>query len=176
MRTEITLHSVPEEKPGYILILFYLAFIYGLFWIIDECLVYFFSDITNAVLIKILNKVVWIGLMFFNYLIVKHFLYLIKKQRKRPVIYPVLNISKEGIAYYPENKKAIWVDISEIQIIDSILSVTVDFDSGKDFKLNLFNTDLQKQMKQDDFEKLLEYYYKKEIYIYHTPSSCGCGC
>ncbi len=101
--------------------------------------------------------------MFLNYLIVKHFLYLIRKQTKRPVIYPVLNISKEGITYYPENRKAEWGSISEIQIIDSILSVTVDFDSKKDFKLNLFNTDLQKQMKQEDFEKLLEYYYKKKF-------------
>ncbi|CAD0220931.1 conserved protein of unknown function [Chryseobacterium sp. JV274] len=176
MRTEITLHSVPEEKPGYILILLYIAFVYGLFWVIDQCLVYFFSDVTNVILIKILNKTVWIGLMFLNYLIVKHFLYLIRKQRKRPVIYPALTISKEGITYYPENKKSEWGNISEIQIIDSILAVTVDFDSGKDFKLNLFKTDLQKQMKQEDFEKLLEYHYKKEIYTYITPSSCGCGC
>ena len=176
MRTEITLHSVPEEKPGYILILLYIAFVYGLFWVIDQCLVYFFHDITNIVLTNILNKIIWIGFMFLNYMIVKHFLYLINKQRKRPIIYPVVNISKEGITYYTDNKKAEWENISEIQIVDSVLSVAIDLDPKKDFKLNLFSTDLQKQMKQADFEKLLKYHYKKEIYTYSTPSSCGCGC
>lgn len=176
MKTECILQSVPEEKPGLVVILLYVAFIYGLFWGIDQCLGYFFYEITNEVTIKILNKILLIGFMFLNYKVVKHFLYLLRKQRERPVIYPVLNISKEGMDYYPENKEIKWGNISEIQIIDSELSVTVDFNSNEDFKLNLLNTDLQKQMTQDCFEKLLKHHYKKEVYIYNTPSSCGCGC
>ncbi|MBP2617998.1 hypothetical protein [Chryseobacterium jejuense] len=176
MKTEYILQSIPEAKPGFIVILMYVAFIYGLFWGIDQCLTYLFYGITNEIVIKILNKILLIGFMFLNYKVVKYFLYLVRKQRERPVIYPVLNISREGMNYYPENKEIEWENISEIQIIDSVLSVTVDFNPKKDFKLNLSTTDLQKQMTQDRFEKLLKYHYKKEVYIYNTPSSCGCGC
>lgn len=176
MKTECILQSVPEAKPGFIVILLYIAFIYGLFWGIDQCLGYLFYGITNEIFIKILNNILLIGFMFLSYKVVKHFLYLVSKQRKRPITYPVLNISKEGMTYYPENKEIKWGNISEIQIVDSELSVTVDFNSNEDLKLNLFNTDFQKQMTQDSFEKLLKYHYKKEIYIYNTPSSCGCGC
>lgn len=176
MKTEITLQSVPEEKPGFIAIILYVAFVYGLFWGINQCLMYFFQDITNELLIKILNNILWIGFMFLHYKVVKYFLHLINKQRKRPVIYPVLSISREGINYYTERKETDWGSISEIQIIDSILSVTVDLNPEKDFKLNLSKTNLHKQMTQEIFEKLLKYHYKKEVYIYNTPSSCGCGC
>ncbi|MCS4301676.1 hypothetical protein [Chryseobacterium sp. BIGb0232] len=176
MKTEITLQSVPEEKPGFIVIILYLAFIYGLFWVINQGLIYLFRDITNELLVKILNNIIWIGYMFLHYKVVKYFLYLIQKQRRSPVILPVLSISEMGINYYTESKKTEWKDISEIQIIDAVLSVTVDLNPEKDFKLNLSKTDLQKQMTQDSFEKLLEYHYKKDVYIYNAPSSCGCGC
>ncbi|MFP3835094.1 hypothetical protein [Chryseobacterium sp. SIMBA_028] len=176
MKTAVTLQSVPEEKPGFIAIILYVAFIYGLFWGINQCLMYFFQDITNELLIKILNNILWIAFMFLHYVIVKYFIYLINKQRKRPVIYSVLSISKEGINYYTESKEINWESISEIQIIDAVLSVTVDLNPKKDFKLNLSKTDLQKQMTLGRFEKLLKYHYKKEVYIYNTPSSCGCGC
>lgn len=176
MKTEITLQSVPEEKPGFIAIILYVAFVYGLFWGINQCLMYFFHDITNELLIKVLNNIIWIGFMFLHYKVVKYFLHLIHKQRKRPVIYPVLSISIEGINYYTESKETDWGSISEIQIIDSVLSVTVDLNPKKDFKLDLSKTNLHKQMKQEVFEKLLKYHYKKEVYIYNTPSSCGCGC
>ncbi|MGE8431940.1 hypothetical protein [Chryseobacterium joostei] len=176
MKTEITLHSVPEEKPGFIAIILYVAFVYGLFWGINQCLMYFFHDITNELLIKVLNNIIWIGFMFLHYKVVKYFLHLIHKQRKRPVIYPVLSISREGINYYTESKETDWGSISEIQIIDSVLSVTVDLNPKKDFKLSLSKTDLHTQMTQESFEKLLKYHYKKEFYIYNTPSSCGCGC
>lgn len=174
MESETTLYKSSEEKPRYVTIIFSLISAIGLLVVL--CILIYLV-FTNKNPFKILISCIVFLLMsvFFN-ASVKILIRCIK-ERIKPDEEPVrkLSISSKGIFNYKAKKQLIWEEISEIQIIDSVLSVTVDPDSEKDFQLNLSDTDIYKQMTREDFENLLRKYYKKEIHTYYTPPSCGCG-
>ncbi len=84
-----------------------------------------------------------------------------------------LKVSEEGLQYYKHLTLIEWRSITDIQIINRELSVSVGTSPALDFKLNLLDTDLEYDF--DDFCQLLnKYYYPKSIYTYETWSSCGC--
>ena len=84
-----------------------------------------------------------------------------------------LKVSEEGLHYYEHLTFIEWRAITDIQIINRELSVSVGTSPALDFKLNLLDTDLEHTY--DDFCQLLnKYYYPKSIYTYETWSSCGC--
>ncbi|TZF99800.1 hypothetical protein FW781_07685 (plasmid) [Chryseobacterium panacisoli] len=100
----------------------------------------------------------------------------IKEQRtQEEEAVEILSITKTGIFNHKKKQQLMWDEISEIQIIDAVISVTVDLYPEKDFQLHLADTDVYTEMNREDFEKLLQYHYKKDIYIHNTPPSCGCG-
>ncbi len=85
----------------------------------------------------------------------------------------LLTVSAEGIHYYEHTTFIQWSAVTDIQIINHELSVSVGKSPSLDFKLNLLDTDLRETF--DDFCQLLNrYYYPKSIYIYETAVSCGC--
>jgi len=85
----------------------------------------------------------------------------------------LLTVCEEGIHYYEHTALIQWKVITDIQIVDRKLSVSVDATPALDFTLNLLDTDLQETF--DDFCQLLNrYYYPKTVYIYESSVSCGC--
>ncbi|UFH31299.1 hypothetical protein LNP04_15185 [Chryseobacterium sp. C-71] len=87
----------------------------------------------------------------------------------------LLSITENGLYYHLKNVQIQWDQISEIQIIDNVISVTVDSDPEKDFKLKLNITDFYTlRMTVDELVKIINCYYKKDIYTYTSSPSCGC--
>ncbi|MFP3835095.1 hypothetical protein [Chryseobacterium sp. SIMBA_028] len=174
MESEITLYKSSEEKPRYITILFFMISSVGLLVVLGILIYLLF---TNKNLFKVVTSLIVLLLIsVFFYASVKILIRCIT-ERMKPDEEPEkkLSISSKGIVNYRAKKQLNWEEISEIQIIDSILSVTVDPHPEKDFQLNLSDTDIYSQMTREDFEKLLRNHYKKEIHTYYTPPSCGCG-
>lgn len=84
----------------------------------------------------------------------------------------LLTVSEEGLHYYEHARFIQWGSITDIQIIDERLSVSVDSSPTLDFKLNLLDTDL-KGASTDLCQLLNLYYYPKRIYIHETfPTGC----
>jgi hypothetical protein len=85
----------------------------------------------------------------------------------------LLSVSGEGLHYYGHTTLIQWKVITDIQIIDRQLSVSVGTSPALDFTLNLLDTDLLETF--DDFCQLLDRYYApRKIYLYETLVSCGC--
>jgi hypothetical protein len=85
----------------------------------------------------------------------------------------LLTVSGEGLHYYEHTTLIQWKDITDIQIINRQLSVSVGQFPALDFTLNLLDTDLLETF--DDFCELLNHYYSpRSIYTYESFSSCGC--
>ena len=99
----------------------------------------------------------------------------ISKQNSQMIL---LTVSEEGLRYYAHPALIPWKTITDIQIINHELSVSVGASPVSDFTLNLMDTDLMdRYLKEtfDDFCQLINrYYYPKTIYIYETSVSCGC--
>ena len=95
--------------------------------------------------------------------------YLAKREEKTVL----LRVCEEGLHYYEHTALIHWKDITDIQIIDRKLSVSVGTSPALDFTLNLLDSDLQETF--DDFCQLLNrYYYPRTIYLYESSFSCGC--
>ncbi|MGY0038116.1 hypothetical protein [Pedobacter sp. NJ-S-72] len=85
----------------------------------------------------------------------------------------LLTVNGEGLRYHAHTTLIQWKVITDIQIIDRQLSVSVGGSPALDFTLNLLDTDLQETF--DDFCELLNRYYSpRKIYLYETLVSCGC--
>ncbi len=84
----------------------------------------------------------------------------------------VLSITQEGLHYYQHTTPLRWDEISEIEIIDKKLSVTVKGKPAADFSLNLGQT--TNEYKVDELAKLLGSYFSGKIYVYEKAESCGC--
>jgi hypothetical protein len=85
----------------------------------------------------------------------------------------LLRVCEQGIHYYKHTALIQWKVITDIQIVNRELSVSVSASPELDFTLNLLDTDLQETF--DDFCQLLNrYYYPKTVYIYESSVSCGC--
>lgn len=85
----------------------------------------------------------------------------------------LLTVCEEGIHYHEHTALIQWKVITDIQIVNRELSVSVGASPVLDFTLNLLDTDLQETF--DDFCQLLNrYYYPKTVYIYESSVSCGC--
>jgi hypothetical protein len=85
----------------------------------------------------------------------------------------LLRVCEQGIYYYKHTALIQWKVITDIQIVNRELSVSVSASPELDFTLNLLDTDLQETF--DDFCQLLNrYYYPKTVYIYESSVSCGC--
>lgn len=142
------------------------------------CAVYFFIGISvifsNIIFIlklnanHSLNLFIILMVLIFGWVINENRVY--KTQNRKSILF----VSEQGIFEFRKSNLIDWAEISEIQIIDRVLSVTVDNFPKKDFKVNLSKTDLNKKMKYEEFEDLLRNYYKKDIYTYTSPPSCGC--
>ncbi|BAP33070.1 uncharacterized protein CHSO_4033 [Chryseobacterium sp. StRB126] len=174
MESEITLYTSQQERAGYSTIILFMISSVGL---LAAFCAMIFLVITNQNPFEILISIIMLLLIAaFLYASVKILISCIA-ERMKPVAKPVkrLSISSKGMFNHRTERQLIWEEISEIQIIDSMLSVTVDPHPEKDFQLNLSDTDVYKQMTREDFENLLKHHYKKEIYTYYTPPSCGCG-
>lgn len=123
-----------------------------------------------------MSIIVLVFIFVFFYASVKILIRCITEQRRpEEEAVEILSITKTGIFNHKTKKQLIWNEISEIQIIDAVLSVTVDMHPEKDFQLHLADTDVYTDMTRDDLAKLLQGHYKKEIYTYNAPPSCGCG-
>ncbi|MGU3376294.1 hypothetical protein [Chryseobacterium sp. M5A1_1a] len=174
MESEITLYKSLEEKPRYVTIIFFMIISVGL--LVALCIMIYLL-FTNKNPFNILISIIIIVLIsIFLRASVKILIGCIA-ERMKPDEEPVkrLSITSKGVFNHRTKKQLIWEEISEIQIVDAILSVTVDPHPEKDFQLNLSDTDIYRQMSREDFEKILKNHYKKEIYTYYTPPSCGCG-
>lgn len=85
----------------------------------------------------------------------------------------LLMVCEEGLHYYDHAALIQWKVITDIQIVNRELSVSVGPLPALDFTLNLLDTNLQERF--DDFCQLLNrYYYPKTVYIYESSVSCGC--
>ncbi|MGE8553779.1 MAG: hypothetical protein ACN6OB_07570 [Chryseobacterium jejuense] len=174
MESEITLYKSQQERAGYATITIFTISSVGL--LAAFCGVVFLLFTNQNFFYILISILVLLGVSGFLYASVKILISCIA-ERMKPVEEPVkrLTISSKGIFNHRTERQLIWEEISEIQVIDSMLSVTVDPHPEKDFQLNLSDTDVYKQMTRADFENLLKQHYKKEIYTYYTPPSCGCG-
>jgi hypothetical protein len=84
----------------------------------------------------------------------------------------LLTVSEEGLHYYEHGTFIQWSAITEIQIIDERLSVSVNTSPALGFKLNLLDTDL-KGASSDLCQLLNQYFYPKRIHIHETfPTGC----
>ncbi|SDJ36261.1 hypothetical protein [Chryseobacterium jejuense] len=174
MESEITLYKSQPERAGYSTITIFTISSVAL--LAAFCAVVFLLFTNQNFFYILISILVLLGVSVFLYASVKILISCIA-ERMKPVEEPVkkLTISSKGIFNHRTERQLIWEEISEIQVIDSMLSVTVDPHPEKDFQLNLSDTDVYKQMTRADFENLLKHHYKKEIYTYYTPPSCGCG-
>lgn len=174
MGSEVILYKLQQEKAGYATIIIFIIFSVGL--LAAFCAMVFLAFTNQSFFYILISIFVLLGVSVFLYASVKILISCIA-ERMKPVEEPVkrLTISSKGIFNHRTERQLIWEEISEIQVTDSILSVTVDPHPEKDFQLNLSDTDVYKQMTRADFENLLKQHYKKEIYNYYTPPSCGCG-
>lgn len=84
----------------------------------------------------------------------------------------MLSISEEGIHYYTHPSPVHWKKISNIEIVDQRLSVSIKSSPSLNFTLNLYDTDLQNR--SDSFYQLLSSYYARRIYRYDAAPSFGC--
>lgn len=174
MESEVILYKSQQEKAGYTTVILFMIFSAGL--LATFCAVVFLVFTSQNFFYLLISIFVLLGVSVFLYASVKILISCIAEWMK-PDEEPVkrLSITSIGIFNYKVERQLFWEEISEIQVIDSILSVTVDPYPEKDFQLNLSDTDVYKQMTREDFENLLKHHYKKEIYTYYTPPSCGCG-
>ncbi len=143
MESEITLYKSRQEKAGYSTIVLFMISSVGLLAAFCATI---FLVFTNQNPFKILiSIVVLLFISFFLYASVKILISCIA-ERMKPVeeSVKILTISSKGIFNHRTERQLIWKEISEIQIIDSILSVTVDPHPKKDFQLNLSDTDVYK--------------------------------
>lgn len=116
-----------------------------------------------------LNLFIILIIIIFGWIINENRIYRVQNKKS------ILSVSEKGIFEFKKSNLICWEEISEIQIIDYVLSVTVDSEPEKDFKLPLRATDFyEQQMTIDDFVKLINCYYNKNIYTYNSPPSCGC--
>lgn len=174
MKTEITLYKSRQRKPGYVTIIFFMLLSLALLAALCAIL---YLLLTNSNFFKFLILIVVLVLISaFFYGSVKILIGCITEQRApEEEAVEILSITKTGIFNHKKKQQLIWNEISEIQIIDAVISVTVDLYPDKDFQLHLADTDVYTDMTRDDFAKLLQGHYEKEIYTYNSPPSCGCG-
>lgn len=85
----------------------------------------------------------------------------------------LLTVGAEGLHYHTHTTLIPWKAITDIQIVNHQLSVSVGGSPALDFTLNLLDTDVLETF--DDFCELLNRYYApRKIYLYETLVSCGC--
>ncbi|WP_126652015.1 hypothetical protein [Chryseobacterium aureum] len=174
METEITLYKSRQRKPGHVTSIFFLFISLALLAALCE-VIYILLTGRNFFNFLI-SIIILVFLSVFFYSSVKIFIRCLKEQNEpEEDVVEILSITKTGIFNHKTKQQLIWDEISEIQIIDGVISVTVDFYPEKDFQLHLGDTDVYTDMTREDFAKLLQDHYKKEIYTYNSPSSCGCG-
>ena len=174
MKTEITLYKSRQRKPGYVTIIFFMFISLAL--LVALCAIIYLLLTSNKFYKSLISVIVFVLISTFFYGSVKILIRCITEQRMpEEKAVEILSINKTGIFNHKKKQQLIWDEISEIQIIDAVISVTVDLYPEKDFQLNLGDTDVYTDMNRDDFAKLLQCHYKKEIYTYNSPPSCGCG-
>lgn len=84
----------------------------------------------------------------------------------------VLSITQEGLHYFQHVTPLSWNEISEIEIIDKKLAVTVKGKPVSDFSVNLDQTTFEYRV--NEFAELLGSYFTGKIYVHETSVSCGC--
>ena len=84
----------------------------------------------------------------------------------------MLSVSPQGLHYFQHLTPLRWDEISEIEIVDKKLAVTVKGKSTLDFSLNLDKTTFQYGV--NELVELLGSYIKGKIYVHETSVSCGC--
>ncbi|MGN7705951.1 hypothetical protein [Chryseobacterium sp. 22543] len=174
MKTEITLYKSRQRKPGYVAIIFFTLISLAL--LAALCAIIYLLLTSNSFFKFLISVIVLVLISALFYGSVKILIGCIREQRTpEEKAVEILSITKTGIFNHKKKQQLIWNEISEIQIIDAVISVTVDLYPEKDFQLNLGDTDVYTDMNRDDFAKLLQCHYKKEIYTYNSPPSCGCG-
>lgn len=174
MKTEITLYKSRQRKPGYLTIIFFMLISLAL--LAALCAIIYLLLISSNFFKSLISIIVLVFISVFFYGSVKILIGCIKEQRTpEEEAVKILSINKTGIFNHKAKQQLLWDEISEIQIIDAVISVTVDLYPEKDFQLYLGDTDVYTDMTRDDFVKLLQCHYKKEIYTYNSPVSCGCG-
>lgn len=83
-----------------------------------------------------------------------------------------LSITQEGLHYFQHITPLRWDVISEIEIIDKKLAVTVKGKPAFDFSLNLIQTTFE--YKVDELVEMLGSCFTGKIYVHETSVSCGC--
>lgn len=174
MQTEITLYKSRQRKPGYLGIIFFILISLAL--LAALCATIYLLLISSNFFKFLISVIVLVLISVFFYGSVKILITCITEQRTpEEEAVEILSITQTGIFNHKTKQQLIWDEISEIQIVDAVLSVTVDLYPEKDFQLHLGDTDVDTDMTRDDFAKLIQGHYKKEIYTYNSPLSCGCG-
>lgn len=84
----------------------------------------------------------------------------------------MLSITQQGLHYFEHVTPLRWDEISEIEIIDKKLAVTVKGRSTLDFSMDLDKTTFQYSV--SELAKLLGSYFTGKIYVHETSVSCGC--
>ncbi|MGN7720405.1 hypothetical protein [Chitinophaga sp. 22620] len=84
----------------------------------------------------------------------------------------VLSVTREGMHYFQHAAPLSWDEISEIEIIDKKLAVTVKGKPSSDFSVNLTQTTFEYNV--NVLVELLGSYFTGKIYVYETSVSCGC--
>jgi len=174
MKTEITLYKSRQRKPGYVTIIFFMFTSLALLAALCALIYLLLTSSDSFKFLISIIVLVLISALFYGS--VKILIRCITEQRTpEEEAVEILSITQTGIFNHKAKQQLIWDEISEIQIVDAVISVTVDLYPEKDFQLHLGDTDVYTDMTRDDFAKLLQGHYKKEIYTYNSPLSCGCG-
>jgi len=136
-----------------------------LFTFLMMIIISYFSDEKGALQISLYTSA---GLIFILVMIK-----VIAYAAERGAKIVLLTVGAEGLRYYEHTTLIPWKVITDIQIVNHQLSVSVGGSPALDFTLNLLDTDVLETF--DDFCELLNRYYApRKIYLYETLVSCGC--